>query len=52
MNYNMNQKKFGIGKLIGWIVFLIAVAILVLMYRNDMNFEVTVQQILGFVRLR
>lgn len=42
-------KKFSIKKYIGWVVFLIALLILILMYRNNMNFESVVQQILGFI---
>ncbi len=42
------NKKFSIKKWIGLIVFLIALLILILMYRNNMNFESVVQKILGF----
>lgn len=43
------DKKFSIKKYIGWIIFIIALLILVMMYRNDMNFELVVQKILSFV---
>lgn len=43
------NKKFSIKKWIGLIVFLIALLILILMYRNNMNFESVVQTILGFI---
>ena len=42
------DKKFSIKKWVGLIVFLIALLILILMYRSDMNFESVVQKILGF----
>ena len=34
------------GKIIGWIIFLLAVLVLFLMYRNGMDFQATVNQIL------
>lgn len=41
------NKKAGIGNMIGWIVFLAAVILLILLIRNDMDFQLTVNQILG-----
>ena len=42
------NKKAGIGKLIGWVVFIFAVILLVMMYQNDMKFDVVVHKILGW----
>ena len=42
------NKKAGVGKLVGWVVFILAVILLVLMYQNDMKFDVVVQKILGW----
>jgi hypothetical protein len=44
----IKAKKAGIGKMVGWIFFIFAVLLLVLLYKNDMNFPATVQQILGW----
>ena len=42
------MKKAGIKNMIGWILFAFALLILILMVRNNMNFQATVQQILGW----
>jgi hypothetical protein len=44
----MINKKAGIGKLFGWLIFILAVVLIILLVRNNMDFEATVQQILGF----
>lgn len=45
----IKSKKAGILRLIGWLIFIFAVLILVLMYRNGMDFQATVSQILGWL---
>lgn len=45
---NIIGKKARIGNLIGWIIFLVAVILLILLVRNNMDFPATVNQILGF----
>jgi len=42
------NKKAKISNLVGWIVFALALTLLVLLIINNMNFTATVQQILGF----
>jgi len=44
----MKDKKARVGNLIGWILFLIAAGLLVLLIMNKMDFNATVQQILGW----
>jgi hypothetical protein len=44
----IKAKKAGIGKMVGWIFFIFAVLILILLYRNGMDFKATVSQILGW----
>lgn len=42
------DKKAKIGKIFGWAIFIMAVVILILMYKNNMDFKATVSQILGW----
>jgi hypothetical protein len=44
----IHTKKAGIGRLVGWVVFIAAVILLILLYKNSMDFPATVQQILGW----
>ena len=41
------NRKAGIVNIIGWIAFFFAILLLVLLFRNDMNFPATVKQILS-----
>jgi hypothetical protein len=42
------KKSSGIGKPIGWLLFILAITLLILMYMNNMDFNATVQQIIGW----